>query len=158
MLVQILEPKKGKMEPIPFTRGQIQNYIYLYTVCARPTKAHRSTIAQAFTWAQKSERMLGQAPHPRWALTAICTSVSLPGLFAYVSSAPLLSVMLFRPFSMTCGNPRSTLFILPELSNECISKEWIQWAFVSNPLTAHLQMWACLFIKKYVTYGISSLP
>lgn len=117
MLVQILEPKKkkkkrGKTQPIPFTRGQIHNYIYLYTACARKrcTKARRSTIAQALASAQKSERMLGQALHPRWALTAICTSVSLPGLFACVSSAPLLSAMLFRPFSMTCGNPTRALF------------------------------------------------
>lgn len=151
MLVQILEPKKGKTQPIPFTFGQIQDYIYLYTVCAhkRRTKAHRSTLAQAFTSAQTSERMLGQALHPRWALTAICTTVSLPGLFACVSSAPLLLVMLFRPFSMTRGNLTRALFFFffwPVLSNECTSEERFLWAFVSTPLRVHLQMWACLFI------------
>lgn len=104
---------KKKIQPRPLARGQIRNYIYLSTICARKrcTRAHRSTIAQAFTSAQKSERMLGQALRPRWALTAICTYVSLPGLFGCVSSsAPLLSAMLFRAFSMTCGNPTWALF------------------------------------------------
>lgn len=83
---------------------------------------HQSMHRSASTQAQKSERMLGQALHPRWALSAICTPVSLPGLFACVSSAPLLSATLFRPFSMTCGNPAQTFFFFL-LSNECTSKE-----------------------------------
>lgn len=136
-----------KIQPRPFARGQIRNYIYLSTICAhkRCTKAHRSTIAQAFTSAQ-SQRMLGQALRPRWALTAICTSVSLPGLFGCVSSsAPLLSAMLFRAFSATCGNPTWMLFAPPVLSDECASAERLLRGFSSTLLTAHQQMWACFF-------------
>lgn len=139
---------KKKIQPRPLARGQIRNYIYLSTICARKrcTRAHRSTIAQAFTSAQKSERMLGQALRPRWALTAICTYVSLPGLFACVSSsAPLLSAMLFRAFSMTCGNPTWALFSPPVLSDECASAERLLGGFSSTLLTARRQMWACLF-------------
>lgn len=130
-------------QPSPFTHGQIQNYIYLYIIGApkrRDQQLHKNSRRHR-SLNECLDRLSGPDGPSR-------PSVPLSVCQDCLVDSPLLPrccrLRCLGPFPwpVVTRHERSP----PALFNECTSEEQLLRGFSSTPLTAHLQMWACLFI------------